>query len=147
MIGTAGILAVGVGTSGASVSTTKITCHVSLTMQGAPGVTGQDYGTINCPGPFGQGVQHDTFMLTPATQTTGTAMLKFKAYFNTGTVSGVWRASYKFTSSTTGDFTDKVIKWTSGTGAFKNVRGSGTGSGTLTGAHSLDTLHVTLTSR
>jgi hypothetical protein len=66
--------------------------------------------------------------LTPKTPTAGTAVLRFKAYFDTGTVSGVWRATYRYTNAKTAVFKQKV-HWTSGTGAFEHVSATGTGIG------------------
>jgi hypothetical protein len=97
-------------------------------------VPGQDFGLVECSKPFGHGVQYDTFRLMPKTSTTGTAVLRFKAYFNTGTVSGVWRATYRYTSSTMGIFKQHVT-WDRGTGAFAHVRATGTSHGVQSGTH------------
>jgi hypothetical protein len=110
--------------------TETVTCDVRLTTQSWPTATapGEDFGTISCTGPFGDGIQYDTFTLNPETDTTGTAELRFKAYFDRGTVSGIWRADYEFTGPTTAIF-EQRIEWTGGTGKFKHVRGTGTGTG------------------
>jgi len=114
--------------------TEAIACNVRLLTQSFPTASapGEDFGTISCSGPFGDGVQHDTFTLNPETPTTGTAELRFKAYFDHGTVSGVWRATYEFTSATTAIF-DQRVEWTGGTGRYKHVRGTGTGTGVQNG--------------
>lgn len=124
--------------------TKKVTCHIMLIQQHAPSASapGEDFGIVNCSGPFGKGVQHDTFTLMPKTQTSGNALLKFKAFFDTGTVSGVWRATYQFISATTATFTQRKVEWTRGTGAFKNVKGTGSGTGLLNG--NLGTITQTL---
>lgn len=70
--------------------------------------------------------------MTPKTSTTGTAVLKFKAYFDTGTVSGVWHATYRYTNAKTAVFKQKV-NWIRGTAAFKHVRATGTGIGVQRG--------------
>jgi hypothetical protein len=126
------ILAPGAQTAAPKKKT--ITCNMRLQTQSFPTASapGEDFGHVRCSGPFGRGVQYDTFTLTPMTPTTGTAELKFKAYFNTGTISGVWRADYVFTSETMGTFVQRV-SWTKGTGAFRRVRGTGTGMGTQDG--------------
>ena len=133
------ITAVGILAPNANTSATKkktITCTFNLSTQSFPTATapGEDFGKVRCSSPFGNGLQYDTFTLMPAAAdpTTGKAELRFKAYFNTGTVSGVWRADYKFTSQTMGTFVQKV-SWTKGTGRFRNVRGTGTGTGTQDG--------------
>jgi hypothetical protein len=126
----------GSGAAGASAKSKKITCHINLTILHFPTKVGpgEDFGFANCSQPLGRGVQYDTFTITPKTSTTGTAILKFKAYFDTGTVTGVWRATYKYTSKTRGVFKQKVT-WTHGTGAFKNVRATGNSQGVQNGNH------------
>jgi hypothetical protein len=123
------------GAAGARGSGTKsIKCHVEDHIQKFPTASspGTVFSFVRCPAPFGHGIQHATFTLTPKTTTTGTAVLRFKAYFNTGTVSGVWRATYRYTNATTARF-NQHVHWTSGTGAFKQVRATGTGVGVQRG--------------
>jgi hypothetical protein len=112
----------------------SVTCDMNIRIQSFPTASapGEDFGFVDCSGPFGRGVQYDTFTLTPKTSTTGTAELRFKAYFDNGTVSGVWNATYQFTSATTGVF-DQTVTWTSGTGDFKHVRATGSGTGAQDG--------------
>jgi len=142
-IGSAVLLsAVVISTSAAAAAdasgsgTKKIKCHVESHIQSFPTASspGTDFSFVKCPAPFGRGLQYSTFRMTPKTSTTGLAVLRFKAYFDTGTISGVWRASYRFTNSTTGVFIQRTVTWTSGTGAFKQVRASGTGHGVLHGS-------------
>ena len=122
-----------------------VKCNIVNFQQHAPSASGpgDDFGFINCSGPFGKGVQYDTFTLAPKTMTSGNAELKFKAYFNTGTVSGIWKATYQFTSTTTAIFTQKHVTWTGGTGAFKGVKATGSGTGMLDGK--TGHVHQTLT--
>ena len=129
------VLAAGVATaSGRGTQTEKVSCHINLFLQHRPTASapGLDFGLVKCSKPFGRGVQYDTFKLMPKTPTNGTAVLTFKAYFDTGTVSGVWHATYRFTSSTTVLFKQKVT-WSRGTGAFKGVRATGTSQGVQRG--------------
>jgi hypothetical protein len=121
------------GVSGSG--TKRIKCHVESHIQTFPTVSsvGTDFSFVSCPAPFGRGLQYSTIRMTPKTPTTGMAVLKFKAFFDDGSVSGVWRATYRFTNATTGLFKQKEVSWTSGTGAFKHVRATGTGSGVLRG--------------
>jgi len=137
----AAVIMLGPDMAGATPKATKTVCHFHLLRQGS---SPTDFGFADCPAPFGQGVQYDTFTMSPETPTTGTAVLKFKAYYDDGTVSGVWDAKYQLTSADSGIFRDK-IHWTRGTGAFDHVRGSGTGIGTLNGLRSMitDTVNVT----
>lgn len=119
------------GAAGASDSgTRKLKCHVEDHIQRFPTASapGTVFSFVRCPAPFGHGIQHATFRLTPKSSTTGNAVLRFKAYFDTGTVSGVWRATYRYTSAATAVFKQKVY-WTHGTGAFKQVTATGTGVG------------------
>jgi hypothetical protein len=136
-------VAAGAGGSG----TRKITCHVESHIQTFPtaSAAGTDFSFVNCPAPFDHGLQYSTFRMTPKTPTTGLAVLKFKAYFDTGTVSGVWRANYRFINSTTGVFKQRRVAWTSGTGAFKRVRATGTGHGVLHGMFGKITQVLTVT--
>src|SRR4051812_35788182 len=119
------ISASAVAVAGATGSGThKIKCHVESHIQSFPTASsrGTDFSFVSCPAPLGHGLQYSTFRMTPKTSTTGLAVLHFKAYFDTGTVSGVWRATYRFTNSTTGVFRQRKVIWSSGTGAFKHVR-------------------------
>jgi hypothetical protein len=130
--------------AGANRSGTKeIKCHVVSRIQMSPTKSspGTSFDFVSCSAPFGRGLQYSRFRLTPKTSTTGTAVLHFIAFFDTGTVSGVWRASYRFTNPTTGLFKQEVT-WASGTGALAHVRATGTGSGVLRG--SLGQIHQVL---
>lgn len=127
----AAVIATSAGAAAANRSgTTNIKCHVEDHIQKFPTASspGTVFSFVRCPAPFGRGIQHATFRLTPKTSTTGTAVLRFKAYFDTGTVSGVWRATYRYTNPTTAVFKQRV-NWTRGTAAFKQVRATGTGLG------------------
>jgi hypothetical protein len=108
----------------------KVKCHVEDHIQKFPTKSspGTVFSFVRCPAPFGHGIQHSTFTLTPKTSTTGRAVLRFKAYFDTGTVSGVWRATYRYKDAKTAVFKQKV-QWTKGTGAFTHVRATGRGLG------------------
>lgn len=114
--------------------TKKVKCHVEDHIQKFPtrSSPGTVFSFVRCPAPFGHGVQHATFRLTPKTRTTGTAVLRFKAFFDTGSVSGVWHATYRYTDSKTAVFKQRV-NWTKGTGAFAHVRATGAGVGVQRG--------------
>ena len=124
----------------------EVTCQIRSLVQSFPTASapGEDFAFVNCSGPFGEGVHYDTFTLSPETATTGTAELHFKSYFDRGTVSGVWRATYEFTSPTSAVF-DQSVEWTSGTGAFRHVRGTGSGTGILNGTIGEVTQTITVT--
>jgi hypothetical protein len=121
-----------------------IKCHVEDHIQSFPTASspGKVFSFVRCPAPFGRGISNATFRLFPKTSTTGTAVLRFKAYFNTGTVSGVWHATYRYTNPTTGLF-DQKVTWTKGTGAFQHIKASGVGHGVQRG--SLGEIDQTLT--
>jgi hypothetical protein len=137
----AGLLsAVVISTSAAAATgtdvngTKRIKCHVEDHIQKFPTASapGTVFSFVRCPAPFGRGLQHATFRLTPKTSTSGTAVLRFKAYFDTGTVSGVWHATYRYTNAKTAVFKQKVT-WAKGTAAFKHVSAAGTGTGVQRG--------------
>jgi hypothetical protein len=142
VVGTAASLALvaGAAAGGAQAAGGKtIKCRIELTALNFPTAAkpGVDYGMLSCPAPFGKGVQYDTFTFKPRTPKSGLATLVFRAYFDTGTVAGVWNASYG-PSGKENKFVQK-IHWLSGTGAFANVRGTGNGIGFQTGNHSMAT--------
>jgi hypothetical protein len=129
------VIAAPAGAAGANGSgPEQLKCHVEDHIQKFPTASspGTVFSFVRCPAPFGHGIQHATFKLTPKTSTSGTAVLRFKAYFDNGTVSGVWRATYRFTGAKTALFKQKV-NWTSGTGAFTRIRATGTGTGVQRG--------------
>ncbi|HET6869688.1 MAG TPA: hypothetical protein VFH80_27490 [Solirubrobacteraceae bacterium] len=129
------VIAMSGGAAGAHGSGRKnIKCHVEDHIQKFPTASspGTVFSFVRCPAPLGHGIQHATFRLTPKSSTTGTAVLRFKAYFDTGTVSGVWHATYRYTNATTAVFKQHV-NWTRGTGTFKQVSAVGTGIGVQRG--------------
>lgn len=130
VISASAVAAAGASGNGAK----KLRCHVEDHIQKFPTASspGTVFSFVRCPAPFGHGIQHATFRLTPKTSTTGTAVLRFKAYFDTGTVSGVWHATYRYSNAKTAVFKQKV-NWASGTGAFKQVKAIGTGVGVQRG--------------
>jgi hypothetical protein len=108
---------------------TKIACKVHLQEQdGTTATKGEDFGTITCTKRFGEGVQHDTYTFAFSSPTAGTGTLKFKDYYDKGTVSGIWNLK-AVVVGTTIDYTF-TVKLESGTGAYKGVKGSGKGIGT-----------------
>lgn len=111
----------------------KVTCQLTafILRPSTASAPGEIFGFVTCSGPFGKGVEYDTYTLSPKTSTTGTIVRKFKEYFNNGTVSGMSKATYQFTSSTTAIVNQKKVEWTSGTGAFKGIKAAGTGTGRM----------------
>ena len=111
--------------------TTKVSCSASTSIVPPagdsavlpPAAQGTEYGTANCGGGLGHGVQADSFDV-PAD---GDTVAKYTMYFATGNVHGTYdltpqSSSLNFLSTTwTG-----TIKVTGGTGAWKGVKGTGT---------------------
>lgn len=136
----AATLVVAVGSAGAkeaqnSGSAKRISCTVKLSKQRDPSATqtGIDFAQITCSKPFGFGAQYDEFKLAPTgNPPSGTGFMNFKAYFDGGRVNGRWEVTFKATTKPC-DFNFKIkAKFTGGTGAFKNVRGTGSGGGDFT---------------
>jgi hypothetical protein len=101
----------------------QVTCTLQLQTLAAPGASGEDFGTVDCPSVFGKGVQHDTLTVTPTSQTTATVTGPFKQFFDTGTIHGTVKLTANATSA--GAVTYKgVAKMSGGTGAYKHVKGS-----------------------
>lgn len=121
----AGAVGVQAGAAKSTSKSRRVTCDITLVTNAAPtDVTGTDFGDITC-NRFGTGVQKDTFTLTPASPSEGSATGPFKQYFDRGTVHGTYAFTYKATSPTDISYTG-TFKYTGGTGAFHGVRGSGT---------------------
>jgi hypothetical protein len=128
LAGALALLVVGVGTGSALVTKPKSTfkCVLKDYTQTPGKLTGFDLGFVACTGPFGAGVQSDSYKET-VNGKTGKITSKggFKDYYNTGTVHGVYKLSGKLSSATTGTFKGSVAI-TGGTGAFKGASGGGT---------------------
>jgi hypothetical protein len=116
----------------------KVTCHsTNLVLRPATAsAPGGIFGFVTCSGPFGKGVEYDTYTQSPKTSTTGTIVRKLKLYFNNGTVSGISKGTYQLTSPTTAIINQKV-KWTSGTGVFKGIKAAGSGTARMNGANGM----------
>jgi hypothetical protein len=128
-IATAGVLAVGVPVAAASTAATSskattITCTYKDYNQTPTQLSGFTFAYINCPQPFGPGVESSTYTATVNTQTgTLTEEGTYKHWYDTGTVHGTYslRGPDTSTATLTGTFTDM-----GGTGAFKETKGPGT---------------------
>lgn len=122
-VGAAGAAGV-TGAAAAAGARHHVMCMVELHSVGAPdSLTGEDFGTADCSAPFGKGVVHDTFTVTPTSRTTGTVDGRFKEFYDEGTISGTFKLTYTVENgvvSSTG-----TAKISSGTGAYEKVKGSG----------------------
>jgi hypothetical protein len=110
----------------------KFTCIIKLAEQTEPGQMapnpaaskGHDFGIVTCPKPYGQGVQSDSFTVTPnAPPTTGKVKGPYKWFFDEGTVHGPYHLTYSVISPTAVTYTG-TAQIAGGTGAFKHTKGS-----------------------
>jgi hypothetical protein len=137
-IAAASALAVGIGQAGAASKATKISCVVKLQEHNDPGkpanpLVGQDFGTITCTSPLGNGLQHDNFTMTPTSMKplAGTGVVHFKDFFDAGTIAGTWTLKWSGSSTSDIKFTITKVSFSKGTGVFKGIAGTGKGSGQL----------------
>ncbi|MEA2222136.1 MAG: hypothetical protein QOH83_512 [Solirubrobacteraceae bacterium] len=123
----------------------EVNCTFHLQTLAAPGASGEDFGTVDCPSGFGKGVQHDTLTVTPTSPTTATMTGPFKQFFDTGTIHGTIKLTASATSAGAVTYTG-TAKVSGGTGAYKHVRGSAKvqGSSSDGGTHTTSTAKVTL---
>jgi len=105
----------------------KVRCTLQLTAQGPPAGTppvGVSFGLVQCDSPFGKGVHRGSAAVTPTRPGNGTIAVRFKNYYDRGTISGRIAGTFSATSPTNITYTGTVT-FTAGTGAFKRVRGRG----------------------
>ena len=130
----------------------KAICGLRLVVVAPPGLkapsptatSGSDFGLVNCPVPFGKGVQADSFKVSPTSATAGTVSGPFKQYFDAGTIHGAFKLS--FTAGATGTTYTGTATVVGGTGAFKAAKGTGTLKCTSPdGIHTSCTAHLSLT--
>ncbi len=136
------------GASAKAGKVTKLTCTIAMNAQGAPNPSGIHLGFVRCPQPFGNGLHHNSYTVTPTGPGQGSIAARFKNYYNLGTTSG--RAALTFAATSPMNITYKgTVTYTGGTGKFRRVRGSGTIECTTTdgGAHKSCTVKSRLTGR
>jgi hypothetical protein len=125
---------------------TKLTCTLELNAQGAPNPSGIHLGFAKCPQPFGKGLHHNSYTVTPTGPGQGSIAASFKNYLNLGTTRG--RAALTFAATSPTNITYKgTVTYTGGTGKFRRVKGSGTIECTTSdgGAHKACTVKSKLT--
>ena len=130
-----GAVVVMVGAGGAMATpaarTTKVHCTSKTYNVSSPSISGTTFAALKCSKPFGAGVQQGTFAESIAgTQISVTG--KFKNFYDNGTNHGSYKLSGTVASGTitaTGS-----VKVTGGTGAYKNMKGTGTLKCTTTDA-------------
>ena len=120
--------------------TKRVTCTLKLVAVLPPRTRlAENFGTIDCAGPLGSGVQHDSSTVTPTSTTGGTFAGPVKQFFDDGTLAGTFTIAY--TVAPGGAVTyDGAIDLTTGTGRYRHL----TGTGTLTGT-SPDAIRTTIT--
>ncbi len=147
LIATAGLAAAPAGGAAAKGDkVTKLECALALNAQGAPNPSGIHFGFATCPKPFGKGLHHNSYTVTPTGQGQGTVTAHFKNYYNLGTARG--KAAMTFAATSPMNITYRgTVTYTGGTGRFRHVKGSGTIECTTTdgGAHKSCTVTSKLT--
>lgn len=104
---------------------TTLTCTLALNAQGAPNPSGIHLGFAKCPKPFGKGLHHNSYTVTPTGPGQGSVVAKFKNYYNLGTARG--RATMTFAATSQSNITySGTVTYLGGTGRFRHVKGSGT---------------------
>jgi len=128
LIAIVGALVAGVAASTAATKPTKEKCSSTIYNPTPTNPSGVYFAFYRCNAPFGNTVESGNYTATVNTTTgAGTAKGTFTRWFLTGTAYGHFSETFQFTSAT--DATYKIaIKVTGGTGAFKGIKGKGTGS-------------------
>lgn len=148
LVATAALVAApSTGATAKSKKETKLSCNLEVFAQGAPNPSGIHFGFASCPKPFGKGLHHNKYTVTPPTATSpGAISGTFKNYYNLGTARGTFAMTFKPTGPGAFAYTGTVT-YTGGTAKFKNVRGTGTiqCASTDGGAHKSCSVNSTLT--
>jgi hypothetical protein len=123
-----------------ALKTKHVSCDLTLTAVLPPRtLTAENFGTVACNKVFGEGVQHDSSVVTPTGQYMGHFTGPVKQFFDKGTISGTFTISYVTDPTTLAVSYDGTIDITKGTGRYRHVKGTGT----LKGA-SPDAIHSTI---
>jgi hypothetical protein len=127
VVAAAMVVVVGTGTGSALVSKPKNTYHCTLRdfNQNFGKTSGIDFGFVRCSGPFGKGVQSDSFKES-VNAATGkiSSHGAFTDWYANGTVHGAYSVSGKLKTATSGTFVGAVAI-TGGTGAFRAAHAAG----------------------
>jgi hypothetical protein len=121
-------------------TTRKITCSENVVATKSGSDNSENFGTVSCSVPLGEGVRHDTSNLSTTSQTAGSISGGVKFFYNTGTLRGRYKMSFTIASKLV--TYDGTLKISSGTGEFAGVTGTGTIRGT-----SQDAVHSSLTEK
>ncbi|MEA2127760.1 MAG: hypothetical protein QOJ85_651 [Solirubrobacteraceae bacterium] len=125
-------------------TTRQIKCRANLVATKPLSDSAENFGTVSCSVPLGQGLHHDTSTVTRTSSTAGSFAGGLKLFYNTGTLRGTYKMSFTVLNKTLNY--DGTLKISSGTGEFAGVKGKGTIAGTSSdGVHSTITETMTLT--
>lgn len=105
-----------------------ISCKAKLYATRTPVSKAEEFGTVSCASPLGTGAQHNTASVTRSPDATkGTFSGNVKLFLDTGTLRGSYKSD--FAVQTGAAKYEGTMKITSGTGAYKGVKGTGTIAG------------------
>jgi len=143
---TAAVALTATSSAAAPAKVSKLTCSLNLNAQGQPNPSGIHLGFASCPRPFGKGLHHNSYTVTPTSPGQGTIAGRFKNYYDRGTAKGTFKLTFAATSPMNITYTGTVA-YTAGTGAFRRVKGTGTIRCTTSdgGAHKACTVNSRLT--
>ena len=122
--------------------TTTVTCQLALVATIQPPIPkAENFGTIKCGAPLGDGVEHDTSTGVP-----GSFSGPIEQFFKQGSLVGTTQISYTRNPSTGLISYKGKITITAGTGRYRGVTGTATVTGSSTNAvHTSLTETLTLT--
>ena len=104
-----------------------VTCTIKLIAVKPPRtINAENFGTIECSPYLGDGVQHDSSVVTPTGQFSGLFTGPVKQFFDNGTLFGHFTISYVTNPTTLAVTYNGTITIEGGTGRYKNLRGEGT---------------------
>ena len=105
----------------------EVTCAIKLIAVKPPRtITAENFGEIACAPSLGDGVQHDSSVVTPTSQFSGSFTGPVKQFFDKGTLSGHFTISYVTNPTTLAVTYNGTIDIEAATGRYKNLRGHGT---------------------
>lgn len=118
-------LAIAPAVFGAGAKTvTKVKCSGTFTSLTPHQLKGEVVGMISCGAPLGKGIQWVPYTETLSSTGAATAHGPFKAWFDTGTLSGTYKLAGKLVTGTS--TLSGPAKVTGGTGVYKGAHGTGT---------------------
>ena len=116
------------GATAKSKRVAQLSCAFELYAQGPPqGVppSANSFGLVSCPRAFGNGLHYGSATATSTGDGQGTVAVRFKKYFDRGTISGTVAGTFTAVSEMNITYQGAVTV-TGGTERFKHVKGSGT---------------------